>query len=212
MFACPSQLLVLLNFNRLASSSARACNSVAFIARSFDLFSSAVSLSLSDFNCSITVVKLISGLEKRCSFRQLWLRNGKYTYYSSSSASFFTGTPVCSGCGQETSYAINNPPPKPESDIGNTGRPYYKCKHPECEARFYCFDDDRGVLDNNAPCYCGRPSRRRIAGKALRECLPLKIQYATGVCAYSVLELDQNGQQRTVPQTEITEWIRLGKI
>lgn len=54
------------NFNRVASSSARACNSVAFVAWSFDLFSSAVSSSLSDFNCSITVVKLISGLQKFC--------------------------------------------------------------------------------------------------------------------------------------------------
>ena len=52
----------IVNFNRFASSSARACNSVAFIARSFNLFGSAISLSLSNPNYSITMMKLISGL------------------------------------------------------------------------------------------------------------------------------------------------------
>ncbi len=54
------------NFNRVASSSARAYNSVAFIVWSFDLFSLAVSSSLSNLNYSITVVKLISGLQIFC--------------------------------------------------------------------------------------------------------------------------------------------------
>jgi len=56
------------NFNRVASSSTKVCNSVVFVAWSFDLFSSAISSSLSDFNCSITVVKLISRLQKFCYF------------------------------------------------------------------------------------------------------------------------------------------------
>lgn len=54
----------IVNFNWFASSSTRACNSIALIAWSFDLFSSAISSSLSDFNCLITVVKLISKLQK----------------------------------------------------------------------------------------------------------------------------------------------------
>ena len=125
-----------------------------------------------------------------------------------SSTSFFTGTPVCSGCGQKTSYATI----QLDSAIGNAGRPYYKCGTPGCEFAFFCYDDHRGISHDNLPCYCGRPSRRRLAGKAPRNSSFLKIQCAIGVCDYSIRELDQRGQPEIVPRAEIAEWIRLGKL
>ena len=57
----------IIKLNRVTSSSASCLSSDAFIAWSFDSFSSVVNLSLSVFNCSITVVKLTSGLEVFCS-------------------------------------------------------------------------------------------------------------------------------------------------
>lgn len=130
-----------------------------------------------------------------------------------SSASLFTGTSVCRGRGEKTSRAITNPPSKPEYDIGNTGRPFYKCETRGCKA-FYCFDDYRGVLDDNPPCHCGRPSRRRISGKAPYDSSFLQVR-ATAACDYSERELDQYGGKKTVPRTEMTEiseWIRLGEL
>ncbi len=59
----------IIDVKRTASSSASSFSSIAFIAWSFDSFSSAVSLHLSVLKCSITVVKLISGLEASYSFR-----------------------------------------------------------------------------------------------------------------------------------------------
>ncbi len=126
-----------------------------------------------------------------------------------SSASLFTGTPVCRGCGENTSRAITNPPSKPEYEIGNTGRPYYKCEIKGCENKFYCFDDYRGILDDNPLCHCGRPSRRRISGKAPYDSSFLQVQCATAACDYSERELDRDGGRKTVPRTEILEWIRL---
>ena len=125
---------------------------------------------------------------------------------------FFTGPPVCPRCGQNTSRAITNPLSTPERDIGNSGRPYYKCATEGCEKAFFCFDDDRGILDTNPPCQCGRPSRRRIARKAPWDSSYLQMQCAMGTCDYSVPERDEYGGMKSVPRAEIPEWIGTGRL
>ena len=68
-------------------------------------------------------------------------------------ASFFTGTPMCPGCEQNTSFAINNPSPKPANDIGDIDFSYYECENRECKLLF--FNDYRGILDDNPACQRG---------------------------------------------------------
>ena len=80
-----------------------------------------------------------------------------------------------------------------------------------CEV-FFCFDDFRGILDSNPACYCGRPSRRRVAGKAPWDSSYLQVQCATAACDYSEPELDESGERRFVARAEIPEWIRLGHL
>ncbi len=75
----------IVNRNQFASSLVISFNSIAFFILSFNDSRSKAILSLSKFNCSITVLKLISRPKKSCSFRQSKLGNEKYTYYSSSS-------------------------------------------------------------------------------------------------------------------------------
>ncbi|KAF8251362.1 hypothetical protein K440DRAFT_658780, partial [Wilcoxina mikolae CBS 423.85] len=43
---------------------------------------------------------------------------------------------------------------------GNDGREYYACPHPGCKS-FVGWDDQIGVEDGNAKCYCGLPSRKQ---------------------------------------------------
>ncbi len=63
------------NRSRFASFSAISFSSIAFFTSPFNDSRSEAILSLSKFNYSITIVKLISGLEKFCLFRQLRLGN-----------------------------------------------------------------------------------------------------------------------------------------
>lgn len=127
------------------------------------------------------------------------------------SAPFFTSAPLCRDCGRKTARAITKPQPEPARDKGNTNRPFYKCKASDC-GTFYCFDDSRGILDTNPACKCGRPSRRRVAGKASWDSSYLQVQCATAACDYSELELDESGMTKVVPRAEIPEWIRLGHL
>lgn len=83
-----------------------------------------------------------------------------------SSASLFIETSMCRECGENILRAIINPPSKLEYEIENINRSYYKCEIKEYKNKFYCFDDYRGILDDNLLYHCERPSRRRISGKA----------------------------------------------
>ena len=80
-----------------------------------------------------------------------------------------------------------------------------------CKA-FCFFDGVRGTLDYNLPCHCGRPSRRRISGKAPDDSLFLQVQCVTAACDYSEPELDQSGGKMIVPRADIPDWIKLGKL
>ena len=60
-------------------------------------------------------------------------------------------------------------------------------------------------LDTNPACYCGRPSRRRVSGKAPYDSSYLEVQCATAACDYSESELDQYGEMRVVRRAEIPE-------
>ena len=128
-----------------------------------------------------------------------------------SSTSYFTGAPLCPGCNQETSDEITQTT-TPDRDIGNFGRPYYTCKTPNCTDRYFCFDDYRGITDDNPPCHCGRPSRRTIAGKAPYDSSYLRLRCSRGICGYEIWELAQNGQPKTVARADIQEWVGLGKL
>ena len=127
------------------------------------------------------------------------------------STPFFTRAPLCRGCGQETTHAITKPPLEPARDIGNNNRPFYSCKNSGCEV-FFCFDDFRGILDTNPGCHCGRPSRRRVGGKAPWDSSYLQVQCATAACDYSEPERDGSGGMKVVSRAEIPEWIRLGLL
>ena len=127
------------------------------------------------------------------------------------SASFFTEAPLCRGCKTRTVYAVTKAPAELAKDKGNTDRPYYRCETRDCKV-FYCFDDDRGILNTNPACFCGRPSRRRVAGNAPWDSLYLRVQCATAACDYSEPELDQSGNEKVVCRADIPEWIRLGHL
>ena len=120
---------------------------------------------------------------------------------------FFTEVPVCRKCKKETSREIT----QPENDRGNANRPYYKCKTNGCE-KFYCFDDARGIHPDNPPCFCGEPSRRRVAGKdrsSTSDSLFLTFQCAAAACDCSFPEQDQGGL-KTISRAKIEDWIKLG--
>lgn len=107
--------------------------------------------------------------------------------------SFFTGPPVCRGCGQSTQRRIT----APDNRFGNAERPFYTCTNGGC-GQYYCFDDFRGIQDHNQPCHCGRPSRRRFGGKAPFGQSFLVLQCALAVCDFSINEPDGEGGQRMI--------------
>ena len=120
---------------------------------------------------------------------------------------FFTEVPVCPECDEETSREITNP----ENDNGNANRPYYKCITYGC-GEFYSFDDARGIHPDNPLCFCGKRSRRRVAGKATSDSLFLVFQCARATCDYSIAEQEQGGLKKTVSRAKIGDWIKLGKL
>lgn len=61
---------------------------------------------------------------------------------------FLTGK-TCCGRRLKLAYAHE------EKENGNGGRGYYKCF--ECD--YYCWNDFRGIHENNPRCYCRLPSR-----------------------------------------------------
>ena len=78
---------------------------------------------------------------------------------------YFSSAPICNGCQQPTfRFKARN-----DNLIGNERRPFYI----NCVDQFYCSDDTRGIQNANPACFCGRPSRRRIGGKARPSCLPV---------------------------------------
>ena len=92
--------------------------------------------------------------------------------------------------------------------IGNSGRPYYKCTTDGC-SEFFSFDDYGGISEGNPPCHCGRPSRRRVGGKAPFNSSYLVLQCATGACEYKEPE---SGATTTVRVSEIPQWRQDGRL
>ena len=121
---------------------------------------------------------------------------------------YFTAPPRCPACKSPTTRAITN---TNNNNLGNAGRPYYKCKVQGC-GEFYCFDDSRGIFEENEACYCGRPSRLAVGAAAVSHSRNLVFQCATSACGYKNQACDKNGNGRTVKEADILQWVRDGKL
>jgi len=119
---------------------------------------------------------------------------------------YFTGAPKCRSCGKAAILQVTS---TENNKYGNAGRPYYSCTTEGCEA-LYTFDDDRGVLDENPACECGRPSRRVIRSRK-SDVVGFKFQCATGACPFNVSG-GYDGNQETIHDDDLQEWIREGKV
>ena len=124
-----------------------------------------------------------------------------------SNTSYFIAPPICSRCKFRTTFAITNK----NNPLGNADRPYYACRTPDCR-KFYCFDDYRGISEENPSCDCGKPSRLTVRKSASSQSRDLVFQCATGACGYKVQESDENGNGRTLKEADIPQWVQDGKI
>lgn len=125
-----------------------------------------------------------------------------------SSIPYFTGPPQCRDCKVPTTRATTD---NANTKLGNAGRPYYKCTV-QGHRGFYCFDDDRGIFEDNPSCYCGRPSRFGVGRTAPSHSRELVHQCATSACDYNDKARDENGNERTVKEADIPQWVRDGKL
>ena len=120
---------------------------------------------------------------------------------------YFTAPPRCPACNSSTTRITTNA----NNNLGNAGRPFYKCKVQGC-GEFYCFDDSRGIFEENEACYCGRPSRLAVGAAAVSHSRNLVFQCATSACDYKTQACDKNGNRRTIKEADILQWVRDGKL